>query len=130
VTNRPPPWPPTFPSSEVRRLDITTDDIAVADEYEIDVLINNAGAGQTGPMIDVPIERVRRIFEVNVFGTLALTQRVGRAMVERGSGRIIIVSSIAGVAAAPTFGPYSMTKFALEAMGEAMRTELAASEST
>jgi short-subunit dehydrogenase len=60
-----------------------------------------------------------------VFGTLALTQVVLPAMIERGSGRIIIVSSIAGVVSGPSFGPYSMTKHALEAMGKAMRAELA-----
>ena len=83
------------------------------------------GAGQTGPMADVPIERVRRLFEVNVFGTLSVTQHVLKGMVAKGSGRVIIMSSIAGVLSAPTFGPYSMTKHALEAMGKAMRGELA-----
>ena len=71
------------------------------------------------------MEVVRRVFEVNVFGTLAVSQAVIPGMIERGRGRIIIVSSIAGVAVAPTFGPYSMTKHALEAMGRAMRAELA-----
>ena len=89
------------------------------------MLINNAGAGQTGPMADVPLDRVRHLFEVNVFGTLAITQNVLPRMVAKGAGRIIIVSSIAGVVSGPSFGPYSMTKHALEAMGKAMRAELA-----
>ena len=109
----------------VEKLDITTDDVQKAAGWEVDVLIDNAGAGQTGPMADVPIDRVRRLFEVNVFGTLAMTQAVLPGMVARGSGRVIIVSSIAGVMSGPTFGPYSMTKHALEAMGKAMRAELA-----
>jgi short-subunit dehydrogenase len=113
------------PGLTVERLDITTDDVIKAEAWEIDVLINNAGAGQTGPMADVPIERVRRLFDVNVFGTLAVTQHVLKGMVARGRGRVIIVSSIAGVLSAPTFGPYAMTKHALEAMGKAMRGELA-----
>jgi NAD(P)-dependent dehydrogenase (short-subunit alcohol dehydrogenase family) len=113
------------PQLRVERLDVTSADVAKAAEWAPDVLINNAGAGQTGPMADVPIERVRRLFEVNVFGTLALTQVVLPSMVERGSGRVIIVSSIAGVISGPAFGPYSMTKHALEAMGKAMRAELA-----
>jgi len=113
------------PQLEVRRLDVTTDDVEWAREVEIDVLINNAGLGQTGPIADVPIDRVRRLFEVNVFGTLRLTQVVAPQMVARGSGRILILSSIAGHLVAPTFGPYSMTKFALEAMGKALRAELA-----
>ena len=113
------------PELTVEKLDITSSDVAKAADWDIDVLINNAGAGQTGPMADVPIDRVRRLFEVNVFGTLAVTQSVLPRMVTKGSGRIIIVSSIAGVVSGPAFGPYSMTKHALEAMGKAMRAELA-----
>jgi NAD(P)-dependent dehydrogenase (short-subunit alcohol dehydrogenase family) len=113
------------PQLTVEKLDITTPDVAKAASWDVDVLINNAGAGQTGPMADVPLEVVRRLFEVNVFGTLAVTQAVLPRMVQRGSGRIIIVSSIAGVVVGPSFGPYSMTKHALEAMGKAMRAELA-----
>jgi NAD(P)-dependent dehydrogenase (short-subunit alcohol dehydrogenase family) len=113
------------PQLTVEKLDITTDDVAKAAGWDLDVLIDNAGAGQTGPMADVPIDRVRRLFDVNVFGTLAVTQAVLPKMVAKGSGRIIIVSSIAGVLSAPSFGPYSMTKHALEAMGKAMRGELA-----
>jgi short-subunit dehydrogenase len=73
----------------------------------------------------VPLERVRHLFEVNVFGTLSLTQVVLKGMVAKRSGRVIIMSSIAGVLSAPAFGPYAMTKHALEAMGKAMRAELA-----
>lgn len=113
------------PELTVEKLDITTSDVDHARAWDIDVLINNAGAGQTGPMADVPIDRVRHLFEVNVFGTLAMTQAVVPGMLAMGSGRIVIVSSIAGVMSGPAFGPYSMTKHALEAMGKAMRAELA-----
>jgi NAD(P)-dependent dehydrogenase (short-subunit alcohol dehydrogenase family) len=113
------------PELRVEQLDITTSDVEKVDEWEIDVLIDNAGAGQFGPLADVPLDIVRRLFEVNVFGTLAITQRVLARMIPRRSGRIIIVSSIAGLVAAPATGPYSMTKHALEGMGKAMRAELA-----
>lgn len=113
------------PALVVEKLDITTDDVELVAQWKIDVLVNNAGAGQTGPLADVPLDRVRRLFEVNVFGTLRITQEVLKSMIPQRSGRIIIMSSIAGVIAAPSFGPYSMTKFALEAMGKAMRGELA-----
>ncbi|MGD1013601.1 MAG: SDR family NAD(P)-dependent oxidoreductase [Acidimicrobiales bacterium] len=113
------------PSLRVEKLDITTDDVDKVHAWPIDVLVNNAGAGETGPLADVPMDRVRRLFEVNVFGTLKVTQAVLVDMVPRRSGRIIIMSSIAGVLAAPAFGPYSMTKHALEAMGKSMRGELA-----
>ena len=112
------------PELTVERVDITSDDVEKAAGWEIDVLINNAGAGQTGPMADVPLDRVRHLFDVNVFGTLAVTQQVLPGMVARGSGRVIIMSSVAGVMVGPGFGPYSMTKHALEAMGKAMRVEL------
>ncbi len=113
------------PQLTVEKLDITSNDVTKAAGWDIDVLINNAGAGQTGPMADVPLDRVRHLFEVNVFGTLAVTQQVLARMVAKGAGRVIIVSSIAGVMVGPSFGPYSMTKHALEAMGKALRAELA-----
>ena len=116
------------PQLQVEKLDITsTADVDKAAKFEVDVLINNAGAGQTGPLADVPMQRVRHLFEVNVFGTLAITQAILPKMAARGSGRIIIVSSIAGVLAGPSFGPYSMTKHSLEAMGKTLRAELAPS---
>ena len=113
------------PQLQVEKLDITTDDVKKAAAWNVDVLLNNAGAGQTGPLADVPMDRVRHLFDVNVFGTLAITQQVVPGMVRRGSGRVIVVSSIAGVIAGPAFGPYSMTKHALEALGKTMRAELA-----
>jgi len=114
------------PQLQVEKLDITnTDDLTKVADWDIDVLINNAGAGKTGPMADVPLDIVRHVFEVNVFGTLAVTQAAIPKMAEKGAGRIIIVSSIAGVMSGPSFGPYSMSKHALEAMGKALRAELA-----
>jgi NAD(P)-dependent dehydrogenase (short-subunit alcohol dehydrogenase family) len=113
------------PQLQVEKLDITTADVDKVHAWDIDVLINNAGAGQTGPIADIPLERLRYLFEVNVFGTMNVTQAVLKEMVAKKSGRVIIMSSIAGVLSAPAFGPYSMTKHALEAMGKAMRGELA-----
>mgnify|MGYP001812047024 CR=1 FL=1 len=113
------------PQLQVEKVDITTSDVDKVRAWDIDVLINNAGAGQTGPLADVPLDVVRHLFDVNVYGTLAITQAALPRMIERGSGRVIIVSSIAGVMSGPAFGPYSMTKHALEAMGKAMRAELA-----
>jgi NAD(P)-dependent dehydrogenase (short-subunit alcohol dehydrogenase family) len=113
------------PRLRVERIDITSRDVNRVLDWDVDVLINNAGVGETGPIADVPLDRLRHLFEVNVFGTLSVTQAVLPSMIARRSGRIIIMSSIAGVLSAPAFGPYSMTKFALEAMGKAMRGELA-----
>ncbi len=114
------------PQLQVEKVDVTdADDVAKVAGWDLDVVVNNAGAGQTGPMADVPMDVVRHLFEVNVFGTLAVSQAAVPGLVARGDGRIIIVSSIAGVMSGPAFGPYSMTKHALEAMGKSMRAELA-----
>lgn len=94
-------------------------------DVQPDVLIANAAVGQTGPLSLIPLELVRRAFEVNVFGTLAVVQRVATGMRARRAGRILIVSSIAGVRAGAGSGPYSMTKHALQAMGGVLRNELA-----
>ena len=112
------------PQLQVEKVDITTDDVNKVKDWNVDVLINNAGFGQTGPLADVPEAIVRKVFDVNVFGTLKMTQATLPQMVKRGTGRVIIVSSIAGVLAGPAFGPYSMSKFALEAMGKTLRGEL------
>jgi NAD(P)-dependent dehydrogenase (short-subunit alcohol dehydrogenase family) len=113
------------PELTVVKLDITDpDDVATVDGWDLDVLIANAGLGQTGPLASIPIERLRRVFEVNVFGTFAICQRVANAMKAKRSGRILIVSSVAGVRAGKGSGPYSMTKHALQAMGGVLRNEL------
>ena len=114
------------PELTVAKLDITDpDDVASVDRWDLDVLIANAGLGQTGPLAGIPMERLRRVFEVNVFGTFAICQRVANAMKAKRSGRILIVSSVAGVRAGKGSGPYSMTKHALQAMGGVFRNELA-----
>ena len=113
------------PQLTVHKLDITNPaDCESARGWEVDVLIDNAGVGQLGTLLQVPLDRVRQVFEVNVFGTLAITQVVAAGMVERRSGRIIIVSSIAGMLAGAASGPYSMSKHALQALGGVLRAEL------
>lgn len=114
------------PELTVAKLDITdADDVATLDQWDIDVLINNAGFSRIGPISRMPMELIRRTFEINVFGTVAVTQRVVARMKERGSGRVLIVSSVAGLRAGPYSSPYSMSKHALQAFGAALRGELA-----
>lgn len=114
------------PELTVIQLDVT-DDAAVASAADlgVDVLINNAGLGLVGPMATVPLADVRRSFEINVFAMVALSQAVIPGMRERGWGRIINVSSVAGILASPLGSPYSMTKHAVEAFTKSLRAELA-----
>lgn len=108
-----------------QKLDILQpEDRDAALEWDIDVLVNNAGVGQSGPLAEIPLERVRDNFETNVFATLALTQAVVKQMLRKGCGRIIIVGSLAGRVYIPYLGAYCMTKFALEAEACAFRYEL------
>ena len=90
----------------------------------IDVLINNAGIGESGPITYVPLERIKHNFEVNVFGTVALIQLFTPHFVQKKKGRIINVSSVAGKIALPYLGVYNATKFALEAVSDSLRQEL------
>ncbi|MFQ5530588.1 MAG: SDR family NAD(P)-dependent oxidoreductase [Gemmatimonadota bacterium] len=115
------------PKLTVAKLDITkAKDVATLDQWDLDVFIANAAIGQTGPLSVIPMERLRAVFEVNVFGTFATVQRVAQQMRKKRSGRILIVSSIAGVRAGVGAGPYAMTKHAIQALGMALRAELAA----
>lgn len=108
------------------KLDITNaGDRTQAAKLSVDVLVNNAGVSQLGPLALMPMERARQVFEVNVFGTLAITQACVPSMVARGSGRVLFVSSIAGVSAGAMAGPYAMSKHAMQAMGASLREELA-----
>lgn len=113
---------------ETAALDVTDDDQVeriVEDTDRIDCLVNNAGYGQFGPIEDVPTERVREQFETNAFGPHRLIRAVLPHMRDRGRGRIINVSSTAGRFVTPGRGVYAGSKSALEAMSEALRTEVA-----
>ena len=113
------------PKLSVVKIDITkAKDLAKVDKLKPDVFIANAAIGPTGPLSLIPLERLRAVFEVNVFGTFAITQRVARGMRKRRAGRIIIMSSIGGVRAGVGSGPYTMTKHAVQAFGTALRAEL------
>jgi short-subunit dehydrogenase len=110
---------------EVHKLDITdAADRAQVLDWPVDVLINNAGIGESGSLAEVDMERIRRVFEVNVFSTLALTQLALRGMVARGRGSVLFISSIAGRLPVPFLMPYSMTKFALSAAAAGLRAEM------
>jgi NAD(P)-dependent dehydrogenase (short-subunit alcohol dehydrogenase family) len=91
----------------------------------IDVLVNNAGYGQYGAVEEVTADEWRAQFEVNLFGTVAVTQAVLPAMREQRRGTIVNVSSVAGKVAIPFAAPYCASKHALEAVSDALRVEIA-----
>jgi NAD(P)-dependent dehydrogenase (short-subunit alcohol dehydrogenase family) len=117
-----------LPGTEPLRLDVTSDaDVAAAATERIgerlDALVNNAGIAVTGPVEGLPISAWRDQLEVNLLGQVRLTQAVIPALVAA-RGRVVNMSSIGGRMALPLFGPYAASKYALEAMGDALRREL------
>ena len=90
----------------------------------IGVLINNAGYGQYGPLEEISLDALRLQFETNVFGGLRLSQLVLPAMRRAGHGRIVNVSSVAGRVSSIGGGAYHATKFAIEALTDALRPEV------
>ncbi len=92
---------------------------------EIDVLVNNAGIGVGGPIECVPIDRAQAMFETNVWGPARMVQALAPGMRARNRGAIVNVTSLAGRAVGPLNGYYSASKWALEALSEAMYIELA-----
>jgi NAD(P)-dependent dehydrogenase (short-subunit alcohol dehydrogenase family) len=116
---------------DIRRLDVTEFDYVftavpniIRDYGRIDLLVNNAGYALAGFAEDIHLEELRGQLETNFFGQVAMTKAVLPAMRAQGSGHIIMVSSIAGLAANPLTSSYSASKFALEGWSEALRIEL------
>ncbi|PSQ57908.1 MAG: oxidoreductase [Halobacteriales archaeon SW_9_67_25] len=104
-------------------IDRVVDRIVEENGY-LECLVNNAGYGQYGPLEDVPTDELHRQFDVNVYGPHRLVRSVLPHMRERGEGTIVNVSSVAGRVVTPGGGAYSASKFALEAMSDALRGEL------
>jgi short-subunit dehydrogenase len=90
----------------------------------IDVLINNAGVGLMAVAEELKLDDLRRLYETNIFGLLRVTQAVLPHMRGRKSGRILMLSSVAGILTPPTYGAYSSSKHAVEALSNALRLEL------
>jgi NAD(P)-dependent dehydrogenase (short-subunit alcohol dehydrogenase family) len=93
-------------------------------EGSVDALVNNAGIQELGAIETVPIDRVRALFETNVFGAARLTQLVLPGMRNRGTGRIVTIGSMNGRFTWPGTGYYCASKHALEAISDALRYEV------
>ena len=102
------------------------DTVAARTGGRIDALFNNGAYGQPGAVEDLTPEVLRAQFETNVFGWHDLTRRVIPAMRAQGEGRIVFCSSVLGLVAAPYRGAYCASKFAIEALADSLRMELAA----
>jgi len=99
---------------------------AVSDEAgRIDFLVNNAGQSLFGPLAEVPLDSVSRLFNTNLVGQLAMCQAVIPLMAAAGSGCIVNVGSMVGVVTTPYAGAYSATKAALHLLSEGLRMEVA-----
>jgi NAD(P)-dependent dehydrogenase (short-subunit alcohol dehydrogenase family) len=113
--------------SDAQSVATAADEVLRLTGGRLDALYNNAAYGVIGAMEDVSVEVLRRHFEVNVFGVHDLTRRFIPAMRAAGHGRIVNCSSVLGLVSGPYRGPYCATKFALEAISDALRQELAGS---
>lgn len=112
-------------------LDVTSEDArrnaveTIEREFgTVGILVNNAGYGQYGPLEEISLDALRLQFETNVFGALRLSQLVLPAMRRAGRGRIVNISSVAGRVSSIGGGAYHATKFAIEALTDALRPEV------
>eukprot|EP00741_Cyanophora_paradoxa_P014379 tig00000190_g13870.t1 len=87
-------------------------------------VVCNAGITLLGPWETIPTEEIRQVFEVNVFGLVAVTKAL-LPMVRETKGRVVLMGSVAGILSSAFLGVYSATKFAVEAIGDSLRQELA-----
>jgi len=119
-----------IPNVEGIRLDVTSDaEVAAAVERVkaggrgLDGIVNNAGVSALGPLIEVEERDLDFVFGVNVYGPWRITKAFAPLLIDA-KGRVVTVSSISGILAGPLNGPYSMSKHAVEAFGDALAAEL------
>lgn len=120
-----------IPNVQAVQLDVTVDtDIAAAVETirnggrGLYGVVNNAGIAVLAPLVDVEEPELKSIFDVNVFGPYRITKAFAPLLIES-KGRVVTISSISGILSGAFFGPYSMTKHAMEAFGDALAAEMA-----
>lgn len=104
------------------KLDITKD-LKKIDDLDIDILVCNAGVAESGSLFEIPMEKVKENFEVNVFSNLKLIQKVSKKMIDKGKGRIVVISSLASKMPIPFLGSYCASKASLSMMSLIMHYE-------
>jgi short-subunit dehydrogenase len=90
----------------------------------VDVLVSNAGGSVIGPAEEVPVQKLRELFELNLFGGVRLSQMYLPGMRRRGAGAIVFIGSMRGEAPSPLAGSYSATKAALRSFAQCLRLEV------
>ncbi|KAL0536215.1 hypothetical protein IC582_025156 [Cucumis melo] len=121
----------SFHKIQTLELDVTSDESVekavetiISKHGRIDILVNNAGIGSSGPLAELPLQDIRKAWEVNTLGQLRMVQQVVPHMASRRSGVIVNVGSIVGNVPTPWAGSYCASKAAVHAMSHALRLEL------
>ena len=110
---------------EVIKLDLLNkNDIEKIKTLDIDILISNAAIGHGGSLIEIPINKIKETYEVNIFKNIELIQIVIKNMIKKGNGKIIIMSSLSGIIPPKFIGAYSSTKAALINIAKVLKNEL------
>lgn len=99
-------------------------DIESIKDLDFNILINNAAIGDSGSVSEVSIDRIKKVFETNVFSTLAITQVALKKFTHKKYGKIIFVSSLFGRIPFPFLSPYCASKFSIEAFATCLRKEM------
>ena len=114
-----------YPNVKCFKLDVTNKkDILKLQNLDIDILVSNAAIAESGSIAEIDMNKVRSNFEVNVFSNFEIVQVVLRNMIERKSGRIIMISSLAGISPVPFLGSYCATKASVSKLTECLNFEL------
>ncbi|XP_075062961.1 retinol dehydrogenase 8 [Mixophyes fleayi] len=113
----------------IRQLDVTSEDsvkkcLDALPDHRVDILVNNAGVGQIGPLESFSIDDMRKVFETNFFGVVRLVKEVLPAMKKRGSGHIVVMSSVMGLQGIVFNDIYAASKFAIEGFCESLAVQL------
>lgn len=127
TSRQPESIPERVPGIDYLRLDLLDErsiEECVEEAGPIDILINNAGGSQFWPAAEAPLEKVKKLFEFNLFGLMSLTRGFLSGMIERRSGYILNIGSLAGRFGLPFQSSYSASKFALAGFSWSLRTEV------
>jgi len=113
-----------FPNVECLKLDVTDDnDLKKIEHLDIDILVSNAATGICAPVSKIEIEKLKYNFNVNVFSNIKLVQIILNKMKKNNQGRIIMISSLAGILPVPYLGSYCATKASITKLTECLNLE-------